>query len=365
MKKIIPLLPPVNRQILVKLLQFIKKIIENSEHNKMDVSNLGTCLAPNILRPKGDGLIPVEDFKKIGIVFKLLVEHFQELFFHSSDFPNSSPLESSNHLNECTDLPIQFKKELSSGAIRIASLIIKKQEEEERQFAEENEEGREQISNPVISADIQDNEAEVNREIENLIESPDISRIMKKNNNRAFRQSLKLELMKKMENLEKEMKTSMKQEKSTKSPPIPLRQSSKASFLEDTDEEMVSSPKEPEDSPTSVVSLEHRLSFNHNFIIPISSNRRANSGPLLTEESGHKRKSFRKSASEEIVFKKEERGITFIKYMNGSSFEGEVKDGIRHGKGKMTWRDGSVYEGTWKDNLREGTGKREDKPKKF
>ena len=44
-----------------------------------------------------------------------------------------------------------------------------------------------------------------------------------------------------------------------------------------------------------------------------------------------------------------------IKYSDGK-YVGEVKDGIRHGKGTFTGTDGSKYVGEWKDNERHGKG---------
>ena len=38
-------------------------------------------------------------------------------------------------------------------------------------------------------------------------------------------------------------------------------------------------------------------------------------------------------------------------------YEGEVKDGKKHGKGKMTWADGDVYKGGYKDNKPHGRGR--------
>jgi hypothetical protein len=46
-----------------------------------------------------------------------------------------------------------------------------------------------------------------------------------------------------------------------------------------------------------------------------------------------------------------------IKYDNGDVYDGEVKDGKRHGKGKMIYSDNMVYEGEWNDDNRKGRGK--------
>jgi len=38
-------------------------------------------------------------------------------------------------------------------------------------------------------------------------------------------------------------------------------------------------------------------------------------------------------------------------------YEGEYKNGKKHGHGKVTWKNGKVYEGMWKDGVKNGQGK--------
>ena len=45
------------------------------------------------------------------------------------------------------------------------------------------------------------------------------------------------------------------------------------------------------------------------------------------------------------------------KYENGDVYEGEEKDGIRHGIGRYYHTDGAIYEGEWKDDLIHGIGR--------
>ena len=44
-------------------------------------------------------------------------------------------------------------------------------------------------------------------------------------------------------------------------------------------------------------------------------------------------------------------------YENGDVYEGEEKDGIRHGIGRYYHADGAIYEGEWKDDLIHGIGR--------
>lgn len=46
-----------------------------------------------------------------------------------------------------------------------------------------------------------------------------------------------------------------------------------------------------------------------------------------------------------------------IEYDDGDVYEGETRNGKRHGKGKYTWSDGSFYDGEWKDGKKDGNGK--------
>lgn len=46
-----------------------------------------------------------------------------------------------------------------------------------------------------------------------------------------------------------------------------------------------------------------------------------------------------------------------IEYDGGDVYEGETRNGKRHGKGKYTWSDGSFYDGDWKDGKKDGNGK--------
>ena len=44
-----------------------------------------------------------------------------------------------------------------------------------------------------------------------------------------------------------------------------------------------------------------------------------------------------------------------LNYSNGDSYEGEFKNGKKHGNGTMNWDNGK-YKGQWKENLPDGEG---------
>lgn len=47
-------------------------------------------------------------------------------------------------------------------------------------------------------------------------------------------------------------------------------------------------------------------------------------------------------------------GLTFE---NGAVYNGQLKDGNRHGKGTQVWPDGAKYVGAWENNTANGLGK--------
>jgi hypothetical protein len=49
-------------------------------------------------------------------------------------------------------------------------------------------------------------------------------------------------------------------------------------------------------------------------------------------------------------------GGTIIKYDNGDVYDGDLKDNMMNGKGKMTYVSGDIYTGEFKDNMMNGKG---------
>lgn len=48
--------------------------------------------------------------------------------------------------------------------------------------------------------------------------------------------------------------------------------------------------------------------------------------------------------------------IYIIDFQNGDKYEGDWKDGQKHGQGVYTWKNGDRYEGGWKNGKAHGKG---------
>ena len=44
-------------------------------------------------------------------------------------------------------------------------------------------------------------------------------------------------------------------------------------------------------------------------------------------------------------------------YLNGARYRGEMKNGLKEGKGTMTWMDGAQYQGMWHNDMANGLGR--------
>ena len=49
-------------------------------------------------------------------------------------------------------------------------------------------------------------------------------------------------------------------------------------------------------------------------------------------------------------------GNVTIEYLNGDRYEGEIKNGLKHGKGKYYWAIGASYDGNWENDKFSGYG---------
>jgi hypothetical protein len=52
-------------------------------------------------------------------------------------------------------------------------------------------------------------------------------------------------------------------------------------------------------------------------------------------------------------------------YTSGTKYEGELQDGVPHGKGKVVFAKGGWYKGQFFEGFMQGKGKFSQKPAKF
>eukprot|EP00913_Durusdinium_trenchii_P025110 g23570.t1 len=58
-------------------------------------------------------------------------------------------------------------------------------------------------------------------------------------------------------------------------------------------------------------------------------------------------------------------GYNYKVFPDGSRYEGQWKDGLKHGKGRFTYPDGDVYDGVWQDGKAHGHGTYTSKQSKY
>ena len=52
-----------------------------------------------------------------------------------------------------------------------------------------------------------------------------------------------------------------------------------------------------------------------------------------------------------------------VRYANGDKYYGQWRSGMRHGIGRIEWRDGHMYEGSWREDIVCPGAKSKKKPK--
>ncbi|KAL0207143.1 hypothetical protein P9112_012854 [Eukaryota sp. TZLM1-RC] len=83
LKKLINLLPDNNRILLHYLCQFLALVASYHHYNKMTVENISLVFVPNIIRSSSSDkkdLYNPKDMKPFVTCFKLLIQHFEEIF---------------------------------------------------------------------------------------------------------------------------------------------------------------------------------------------------------------------------------------------------------------------------------------------
>jgi len=76
-------LPAINQLVLKHLMQFLNKVNQNSDTNKMPAANIATTIGPNLLRQysvfESDSSM-IQDVEKVIKCIKSIVDNFNTLF---------------------------------------------------------------------------------------------------------------------------------------------------------------------------------------------------------------------------------------------------------------------------------------------
>ncbi len=79
-------LPPVNRELLKYLLEFLAMVCQYSEDNKMTTSNVAIIFGPNLMQPKEmDPVSLIEDAAHVNGITKTMIDEVD--FIMNVSFP--------------------------------------------------------------------------------------------------------------------------------------------------------------------------------------------------------------------------------------------------------------------------------------
>lgn len=79
--KLLYKIPKTNFDVLKILVKHLTNVVSKSDKNLMNVSNLGVCFGPTLLRPEEETVASIMDLKFYNIVVEILIENYEKLFF--------------------------------------------------------------------------------------------------------------------------------------------------------------------------------------------------------------------------------------------------------------------------------------------
>lgn len=120
LRELVNSLPPPNKETLKKLLEFLHKVEQYSEKNKMDAFNLATMFGPNILRCADNSpQIMLRDSLAVSIVTQTMIQNCLEIF-QAEYFEDVTR----NRSNSFTDLK-SMRKPSDDSALALKNFDIK------------------------------------------------------------------------------------------------------------------------------------------------------------------------------------------------------------------------------------------------
>lgn len=80
---------------------FFFSVVAKSDKNLMNVSNLGVCFGPTLLRPEEETVASILDLKFYNIVVEILIDNYERIFFNDPEnmSPKSGPVSTMNGPN--------------------------------------------------------------------------------------------------------------------------------------------------------------------------------------------------------------------------------------------------------------------------
>ncbi|XP_050749025.1 T-cell activation Rho GTPase-activating protein-like [Gymnogyps californianus] len=123
LKAVAEKLPAANLLLLKRLLALLQHVAHNASTSRMSCSNLAICLAPNLLSPANEDLLPLEAMlevtEKVKVLVEFLTDNWRELFGEEPAALSCPAAEESPAPPErCRELPLE---EQSVPAVRADS----------------------------------------------------------------------------------------------------------------------------------------------------------------------------------------------------------------------------------------------------
>ncbi|XP_060531774.1 rho GTPase-activating protein 26 isoform X3 [Cylas formicarius] len=94
--KLIYKVPKTNFDVLKILVKHLTNVVSKCDKNLMNVSNLGVCFGPTLLRPEEETVASIMDLKFYNIVVEILIDNFDKIF--STEPDNSPKMSMPNHI---------------------------------------------------------------------------------------------------------------------------------------------------------------------------------------------------------------------------------------------------------------------------
>ncbi len=89
--RLVDQLPEPNKRMLELLLHHLENVAERCDRNMMNVSNLGVCFGPTLLRAEEETVAAIMDIKFANVVVEILIENWRK-FLTGDDQPSKAAL---------------------------------------------------------------------------------------------------------------------------------------------------------------------------------------------------------------------------------------------------------------------------------